>query len=262
MATIVNISGSGSSSTCYANVNGTKYTGTAQNITLTSNTIVFGVFGYPDYTGYAAGTVTIDGAVVFSAANMIPEEYTWNVQAYVSEVNIVLDDNDGTDSHITVTTSMGGGPSGDETGDHNTNIGNAAREVEGGAVLLGGVMREVESGRTLVNGIAREISFGPSTVPVTIELNSPYKATACYVEIGGTKYTSEMTLEVEIGTNVICYVTTTSQYFTAYVDYNGERKLKSTTANKWVSYAFTIESSLNILMGGHSSAGQIKITTL
>lgn len=45
---------------------------------------------------------------------------------------------------------------------HNTNIGNVAREIESGTVLIGGTSREIESGTVLVNGVVREIEISSS----------------------------------------------------------------------------------------------------
>lgn len=112
MAKIVNISGTGSVRYCYATVNGTKYISSAQNITLTSNTIVFGVYG--DRADH--GKVTIDGEVLLSAKNNATETYTWVVPDDVTEVNIVLGETDYESTYVTVTTSSGGGSGGDSGG--------------------------------------------------------------------------------------------------------------------------------------------------
>ena len=45
---------------------------------------------------------------------------------------------------------------------HNTNIGNVARQIESGTVLIDGVSREIESGTVLVNGVVREIEISSS----------------------------------------------------------------------------------------------------
>ena len=85
---------------------------------------------------------------------------------------------------------------------HNTVFGGVSREIEGGTPLIGGVAREIESGLVLVGGVAREIGFGPSVCIVTIK--GYFNQYSHYVEINGTIYYKETTLEVPAGTNVYC----------------------------------------------------------
>lgn len=157
MATIVNVSGSGDVNYCYAKINGTNYIGEVSNITLTSNTIVFEVFG----AGGNPGTVTIDGDTVLTY-ELGNATYSWAVPSNVTEINIVLTDKNFYTT-ITVTTKK----SVDSGGEHYTNISGTAREIESGTVLIGGVLREIESGLVLVNGVAREIAFGSAKAKVS-----------------------------------------------------------------------------------------------
>ena len=76
--------------------------------------------------------------------------------------------------------------------DHNTLIGGAAGEIEGGTVLLSGVAYELESGTVLVNGVAQEIDFGGVTA-VTIT-GIPY-ASRAYATIEGADINKTGTYE-------------------------------------------------------------------
>lgn len=158
--------------------------------------------------------------------------------------------------------------------DHNTLIGSTAREIESGTVLIGGVLREIESGLVLVNGVAREIEFvvAPKTRRVTITGKGYYgtnsSVTLAYVEIGGKKYTSAASLEVEDGT--IATLAAMRGYNTSgntggeikengvVIGYGGRGKLGT--------YDYTIESDVTISMscvyyGNTNNNSNINITT-
>lgn len=225
MATIVNISGTGAANYCYAQVNGTKYTSAASNITLTSNTIVFEVYG----NGSPPGSVTIDGNTVLTS-DMGNATYSWTVPSNVTEINIVLADKSSYTT-VAVTTQKAAEP-------HSTNIGGTAREIESGTVLIGGVLREIESGLVLVNGVAREIAFsgGVFTVTITGTGSTNYQC----VEINRVIYYGPATLEVPAGTDIICFVK--SQRSNNAVTVNGE----TVASGEQITYTHKVTSNVTV----------------
>ena len=91
--------------------------------------------------------------------------------------------------------------------DHNTLIGSTARENESGTMLIGGVLREIESGLALVNGVAREIAFTDDQATITITTEGSVR-TYAWVIINETEYTSDTTVEVPKGTNIVMWCVT------------------------------------------------------
>lgn len=93
---------------------------------------------------------------------------------------------------------------------HNTNIGNAAREIEAGTTLIGGVSREIESGTVLINGVVREIEFAGKSYDVTVEWFDSSNTNTNYwsVTVGGVAVSVGNTLTVDRGTEVVCTVKT------------------------------------------------------
>lgn len=69
----VKITGTGSSSSCYVTLNGTKYTAAASNLSaMTGDTITFGISrgsssgGYPSSS--SSGTIKLNGTTIFTAS--------------------------------------------------------------------------------------------------------------------------------------------------------------------------------------------------
>ena len=121
--------------------------------------------------------------------------------------------------------------------DHNTLIGSTAREIEGGTVLIGGVLREIESGLVLVNGVSREIEFGGGKKVITI--TGTGNTTRCHVTIGGTKYTSGATVEVDTGTVITLYINGSPSFSAIYI--NG-----SQVGTETATYSYAVEKNVEI----------------
>ena len=255
MATIVNISGTGDANYCYAQVNGTKYTKAASNITLNSSTIVFEVYG--NGSSYL-GKVTIDGDTVLTS-DTGNATYSWTVPNSVTEINIVLTDQN---YYTTVTvTTQKSGDSGDGGGEHYTNIGGTAREIESGTVLIGGVLREIESGLVLVNGVAREIAFKVEPRTFNVTISGSTQPTRAKVEINGVEYSSAARLVVESGTELIAYAMSSANgRYTTQVNLNGTRVLTSSSGSWFDTYTHVIESDVEVELNSGNTM-TINITT-
>ena len=94
----VTITGSGSSSYCYALINGTKYYAAASGLNVYSGEkITF-------YVDFDAGSITIDGEQITDASGGLGGEYTWTVPSGITTITIALTSNNWSKS-ITVTTS-------------------------------------------------------------------------------------------------------------------------------------------------------------
>lgn len=123
---------------------------------------------------------------------------------------------------------------------HKTLIGGTAYEIAGGKSLIGGTAYSKAKGRTLVGGTGYDISFD-NTCLVTLAGTWKYNAQKkmyCYVTIGGVRYTSNQTVEVQPGTEITCTVyNNTSWNGDIYV--NGE-------AIATQSYTFTVQSDVFI----------------
>lgn len=99
----------------------------------------------------------------------------------------------------------------------------------------------------------------PST-GVTVELSGTFDSAYAYVTIGGTKYTSAQTLEVELGTEVKAYVKTagsSSNMAATRILLNGDIKAKADDGKGGeASYSFTITSNCKIEGGYMSRSGK------
>lgn len=256
MSTIVNISGTGDASYCYAQVNGTKYTKAASNITLTSNTIVFEIYG--NGSG-SLGKVTIDGATVVTS-DFGNATYSWTVPSDVIEISIVLADKNNYTT-IDVTTKKVVDPMAPHDG-HNTNIGNAACEIDSGTVQIGGVLREIESGLVLVNGVAREVAFEKPMVTVSITGNGyMYNKIYASATINGSAYYSQITLNVPDGTEITLTVMSTySRTYKATIDINGEQVVS--VGKDTGTYVITAKTNMTIVLSTRSDreTGSISVT--
>lgn len=248
MATIVNISGTGDANYCYAQVNGTKYTKAASNITLTSNTIVFEVFG--NGTSFP-GVVTIDGNTVLSY-ELGSATYSWTVPSNVTEINIVLTDK-GYCTLVDVTTKKSGDSGGGDSGEHYTLISGTAREIEGMTVNIGGVLREIESGLVLVNGVAREIEFVKKEMVVMTFTNAPTSAVE-KVTVDGKDYTTAGTHEIEKGSAVKFSVKAVAAGAIAIIRLNSKNVLTSYN-EVWSEYDYVANGSISVTFNGTSDSG-------
>ena len=139
--------------------------------------------------------------------------------------------------------------------DHNTLIGSATGEIEGGTVLIGGVVREIDSGLVLVNGVAREIVFGSADCAITISRGSTAAGNLEFkdysrVTIAGTTYNigdvnrNDITVTVPSGTTITLAVSglgTTA----AYIKINGSNVVNSVSGG---SKNFTVTKNVNIVL--------------
>lgn len=139
----------------------------------------------------------------------------------------------------------------DPAGDHNTNIGSVAYEIESGTVLIGGVLRENESGLVLANGVNREIAFANACVVTITTAGSQAPGSSSKIEIGGVSYTSSATIEVEAGTEM--------KVVASLVELNDTIVAKGSSSNP-VTYLYTISTniSVDVLWGG--AGGDVDIT--
>lgn len=160
----------------------------------------------------------------------------------------------------------GGDDGGDDThiepaGDHNTNIGGVAREIEGGTIRLSAVVREIESGMTLAGGVAKEILFSGGTVVITITGDGGKYAS---VQIGGSTYTSAMVIEVEAGTEVV-FSAASETGITKRIILNGTT-VASNEASTPVTYTMDAIEDMTVALKyerviGNAYRGEVSITT-
>lgn len=200
MAYTVTISGEFNAGWCYATINGTKITedNYGTHTYDTKPTISIRVGSYD--TNFKQSTVTLNGEVVFTGRG------TYDLVTDGTDINIVftLERVSGTiySAYFAEVTTRTPDPMAPHDG-HNTNIGQVARQIEGGTVRLGGVGREIGSGLTLVNGVAREIPFA---TPVQVVISgAPYSGRA-YATINGTAVYNAGTYEYEEMPTISVYV--------------------------------------------------------
>lgn len=137
---------------------------------------------------------------------------------------------------------------------HNTNIGNVAREIDTGDVLLGGVGREIESGLVLVNGVVREIDF-VGTVPVSITGGGDSKGTYIHVIYDGVKYVPVTEIQVPIGGVIGCYLSTAGWAAARSGIYlNGVEKYRAGYGTTY-TYYHTITGPTTIDIRGNADGG-------
>lgn len=158
------------------------------------------------------------------------------------DVNSVFYGNVGSGSFVSPLTPVG---------DHNTNIGGVAREVEGMAVRMGGVLREIDRGTMLANGVAREIALQPERYTITFSRHNDYTSRYYFV-INGTTYTNSSltTIEVEEGT---AYTVSSTDYI--YLD--GTRVGSYNAADYKYYYTGTVNANLKVV----NALSRINITT-
>lgn len=100
----VEITGSGSSSYCYATINGKKYTTATSGIEICAGDVVT----FSVYADMYTGTVTIDGEVVlYNTGEAVTKSYSWTAPVGITSIAIALsvDDVYKNNGYITVTTS-------------------------------------------------------------------------------------------------------------------------------------------------------------
>lgn len=198
--------------------------------------------------------IVLDGTTVAeSTASSTSAKYTLTANR-----NYTINLSVGTDAIITITSgSDPNDPMAPRDG-HNTNVGNAAREIEGGTVKINGVAGELKSGLVLVSGVAKEIEFvgGDATVNITGSGN----ATSLYITIDGTKHTSAGTVVVPVGTIISCYAR--NSYGNEYIRLNGATVASGTTASGGAaSYEHEVTGNVTIKMTYSSySDATIEIT--
>lgn len=100
----VTITGTGSSTKCYAIINGTKLHSAGTHEVNTGDTITFGVAS-GDYASYSPGLVKIDGTEVLRVTSSSTETYDWTMPDGISTVKIAMGFSVVNGGKITVTTA-------------------------------------------------------------------------------------------------------------------------------------------------------------
>lgn len=248
----VNISGTLNSSYAYATLNGTKTT-TAGTKTYTSKpTIAVYVSSSNSYArsnckvtlnnstvknGYGSYTLDIGEAdiVNITFASARSGSYTYYTCA------------------ITTETSTPPDPMAPHDG-HNTNIGQVARQIEGGTVRLGGIGREIESGLVLANGVAREIEFdfdfGPVVLTVANQDNyyNKYNANYAYAMVGDTRLDPDemSSMEVPYDTIVTIKIKATNSSNPAKVIVNGTTTFQNSDTRAYTTHEYVAKRNAKI----------------
>lgn len=151
---------------------------------------------------------------------------------------------------------------------HKNLIDGVGYDTTGGRCLVNGVGYSVKKGRTLVDGVGYDVAFGASaTVTIKGHGNSSYYF-AGEATINGTKYigrSSPLTLEVEIGTEIVCKALTPGQlgfsvYDTAEIMLNGKTVKSGSSGN--VTYTYVVVGNTEISLGIVGDAGQVRIVEL
>lgn len=192
----------------------TKSLNNGYNVFLFGNNVAGSGRGYGSQRGYAC-QMYMDGSLV---RDYIPCETNSGTAGMWDDENSVFYGNAGTGSFIS-------GPVIDPMAPHdghNTNIGNAAREIDAGTTLIGGVSRDIKSGTVLVSGVLREIEFGFEPSVFTVELKGTFNNYYAYVTINGEKYVSSMTIDVEEGTEIDVRVDYESTSYMSSITLNGD----------------------------------------
>lgn len=151
---------------------------------------------------------------------------------------------------------------------HKILIDGVAYDITGGRCLDDGVGYSIQKGRTLVDGVGYDVAFGASaTVTIKGHGNSSYYF-AGEATINGTKYigrSSPLTLEVEIGAEIVCKALTPGQlgfsvYDTAEIMLNGKTVKSGYSGN--VTYTYVVVGNTEISLGIVGDAGQVRIVEL
>lgn len=191
----VNISGTFNATYAYLTINGTKITSAGKKTYSSKPTIKVYLSSYHSPIRPLCN-VKINGTVVQEGEG----EYTLSTEA--TTIDIVISQIQDTSTYLYFTADISFDPLVPYDG-HNTNIGQVARQIEGGTVLIGGVRREVESGLTLVGGVSREVTFADS-VQVVIS-GEPYNGRA-YATINGSAVYNAGTYEYDKMPTISVYV--------------------------------------------------------
>lgn len=141
-------------------------------------------------------------------------------------------------------------------GEHNTNIGNVAYDVEGATVKIGGVAYEIESGTVLSGGVERDVVFKRACI-ITMTGNL-YSSTYGYITINNKQYYSAATVEVEEGT-VITFHARRSGTAPGRVKVNGVQVFTNST-DTMKAYSYTVNSNISISMS-RSGGIEFVVTT-
>lgn len=88
LSAIINIAGTGNRNSCYATINGTKYSESTSNIEVhPGDQIIFGVYGY---SSRYPGEVTINNTTVLTVSSRNTETYTYNIPRGIKQISITL----------------------------------------------------------------------------------------------------------------------------------------------------------------------------
>lgn len=241
-------------------INGTSYTQSYASFSCPGSMFLFAMNN--NGAVYARSTATLYSCKIYDNGTLvrdfIPAKNTSGVVGLWDDVNSTF-----------YADAAGGGfadPSA-PVGDHNTLIGGAACDIEGGTVLIGGTAYEIEKGMAMVNGTAQEISFGKRyLVTITVLDNDKRPSTFIVtVTIDGTTYNQAATVEVKEGTVIHCYAYVGSMSASGHTAYNrvylnGEM-IVNTKGNVAAEYDYTVNGNASITLDKSiSNAAHVKIT--
>lgn len=142
--------------------------------------------------------------------------------------------------------------------DHKVLINGTEYSMAGGTVMLGGVEYELESGMALVGGVEREITFQQKPVTITVTIgNVAIGANVgdyAYITVNGKKYYEAITLEVEKGTEMVCYANGYRNN-TSYIYVNGTKVASGGPAK----YTYTVNKNISVTLNYPSNISTIQI---
>lgn len=157
---------------------------------------------------------------------------------------------------------------------HKTLIGGTAYEISGGKTLVNGTAYSIDNGKTLVDGTAYEVGFKPKTAIITVTSNGTRDGQAT-VTIDGTTYknggtisSNPVTIEVPIGTEIVCYAEPggySGIYYGGNIYVNGTVVANGVEAQTAQTYTYTVNGDVTIevnggRMGYYVQYGEVYIT--
>lgn len=152
----VTITGTGSSSSLYVQINYQKYY-SATSLTVNANTTM---------TVYASSSrkIYVNGKQVTKSNS----RYTYTIKG---DIDVAFSNaSSSTNGKVEITEkSSGGGGSSGGSGGHKTLVNGTVYEITGGKVRVNGTVYEIAKGKTLVNGTAYEIAFGGGLITFTVD---------------------------------------------------------------------------------------------
>ena len=194
---------------------------------------------------YAGGYIKVNGTAVC-------DYHTLTVDRNIN-IKMELDTSAAAASLMYITYDESG-----SSGNHKTLIDGTGYNITSGKTLINGTGYDVIGFKTLLDGTAYDHEIKKPTIKVTIYDSASNTSYSKY-SIGGVTYTpsAHQTLEVEIGTKIICYVKSNSSS-TALITYNGTHKVNATSTS-WKSYSFTATHNVGIYDDSSTTRGYLQI---